>query len=408
MHNTDGNSSKALKSTQSFMYSRVSVAITCFFVMAACISKPDINIPGHIASLENLIVIPVEADPLHDIDLHRVAVYSDTENVLIGQLGMSAVDENGRVYLIDTAQNVIHVYEPNGNYLTKIGGEGDGPGEFRQIREVKTEGDQLHVLDLSNMRISTFDLNNLQFEGDITIPFEFDFSGGYSSFPQSFYIQDSEHFIIHFGVSLSPGETNGDEPTVIGRLMNRESAELSDSKIYEFPAGEVLIRREGSNMYMMVVDYKRQPKIFFTGQHLIYGWTEDLLFKVYNRDGSYSHAIYYPENKIILNRNDVVRNYSDRDEPWRSMVRNDVMPEYWPAFSNALADGDGRIWASLFDENNEIWNWRVLTQKGELFAAFEWPRDKQIIEISNGYIYTRETNDETGLMEIVKYKIELQ
>jgi hypothetical protein len=96
MHNTDGNSSKALKSTQSFMYSRVSVAITCFFVMAACISKPDINIPGHIASLENLIVIPVEADPLHDIDLHRVAVYSDTENVLIGQLGMSAVDENGR------------------------------------------------------------------------------------------------------------------------------------------------------------------------------------------------------------------------------------------------------------------------------------------------------------------------
>lgn len=373
---------------------------------AGCSNEPPVDVPAEIAALDNLLLIPMDARPLHTLYLHRVAIYGDTEDVIIGRLGMLAVDKNGRVYLADVSQSVIHIYKQDGSYLANIGGEGDGPGEFRQIRAIQTEGDQIHILDMSSMRISTYDLNTLMFTGDLTVSFDFDFSGGFSSFPQSFYIKDDEYFIIHFGVSYS-GELNGDEPTVIGRLMNREGGELTEQKLYEFPAPEILIHRDGSSMHMMGMDYKRQPKIFFTGQYMINGWTEDLLFSVYNMDGRYSHAIYQPIDKIKLNRNDVVGIYADRDEPWRSMVRNDNMPDTWPAFSNALADDKGRIWAALFDEDDEIWNWRVFTQDGELYASFNWPREIEIREIRNGFVYTRETNEETGLQEIVKYQIEL-
>ncbi len=383
-----------------------------FFVAASllltgvtgCENEASIDIPDEIAALENLTVLPADAAPVHTIELQKNAVFGDTETILIGRLGMSAVDEHGRVYIADTSQNVIHLFESDGRYLAKIGGEGDGPGEFRQIRAVQAKGDQLHIMDMNNMRISTFDLNTFRFLGDISIPFEFDFSGGFSNIPQSFYIQDADHFIIHFGISFS-GEVNGAEPTLFGRVMNRETEELSEEKLYEFQAGELLIRREGTSTHMMVMDYNRQPKIFFTESHLIHAWTENLLFSLYNRDGSYSHAIYQPKDNIELNRNDVVGIYADRDEPWRSMVRNDNMPDTWPAFSNALADDNGRIWAALFDEDDEIWNWRVYTQDGELFTTFDWPRSKQIREIRNGYVYTLETDEKTGLVEIVKYQI---
>lgn len=119
----------------------------------------------------------------------------------------------------------------------------------------------------------------------------------------------------------------------------------------------------------------------------------------------YVRAIYQPLENRPLNRNEVLNKYADRTEPWRSMVRNDAMPETWPAFSTLLADDENRIWAALFDDDDEIWNWRIFTQEGELYASFNWPRTKQIQEVKNGYVYTRETDEETGLAQVVKYEV---
>src|SRR5687768_9153162 len=49
----------------------------------------------------------------------------------IGQPRSLAVDEAGRVYIVDTKPALIKVFTPDGDLIRTIGGEGEGPGEFR-------------------------------------------------------------------------------------------------------------------------------------------------------------------------------------------------------------------------------------------------------------------------------------
>ncbi len=40
-------------------------------------------------------------------------------------------------------------------------------------------------------------------------------------------------------------------------------------------------------------------------------------------------------------------------------------------------------------------------------SKFEWPRDEPIEVVKNGYMYTRQTEQETGLQQVVRYRIEM-
>jgi hypothetical protein len=55
----------------------------------------------------------------------------DADDVLFGVISAVAVDDDGRVYLLDSQINVVHVFSPEGEFLGEIGREGEGPGEFR-------------------------------------------------------------------------------------------------------------------------------------------------------------------------------------------------------------------------------------------------------------------------------------
>ena len=48
-------------------------------------------------------------------------------------------DEGQRVYVVDDSESEVTVWTPGGALLLSVGGEGDGPGEFR------SRPDQIHV-----------------------------------------------------------------------------------------------------------------------------------------------------------------------------------------------------------------------------------------------------------------------
>ena len=375
---------------------------------AACTNKPNVDIPTEIASLENLTVIEADAEPLHSISLTPTAFYGDTEDVMIGQMGQFSVDETGRVYIADFSQNVIHAYAPDGSYLRQIGREGDGPGEFRRINAIRPGERHLHVLDTGAMRISRFSLDTHTFVGNQTVPFEFKAEGGFVSFPGNFHILSSDHYLIHFGTGFTSAMDNSDvEPKDRGQLLNRATGEFEKGFVYEFRISEAIVHREGSSMSMMSPDYKRRSFTVVNNNQLTHGFSEDLLFKFYDLDGTYLKAVWQPYENPELNRNEVLLEYADRDEPWRGMIRNDKMPETWPAYRHLVLDDENRIWAALYSDEEEMFNWRVFSEEGEFIGTFEWPRNREIREVRNGSAYTRETDEETGLQQVVRYRIEM-
>ncbi|PWN05102.1 6-bladed beta-propeller [Rhodohalobacter mucosus] len=378
--------------------------------LASCSGTPDIEIPEEIASLENLTVISASVEEVPELNPERVARFGDTDEVIIGRMGRVAVDDQGRVYIADGNRYVIHVYEPDGSHLTEIGGEGDGPGEFRRISWVQPHGEFLHVLDGSSLRISRFSLDDYQFVDDVVIPYEMNAEGGYLQYPGTFSVLNPDTYLIHFGVGYSTGGDSAEKPRIGGRVLKREEGNFEEGTVYTFPASEALVRRGEGSVHIMSTDYNRKSHISFDGDNtIIHGWTDDLLFKMHDTNGSYRQAIYVPYQNTSLSRTDVLAEYADREEPWISMVRNDDMPETWPAFDDMLTDDEGRIWVSLFTEDPDTYTWLVLDPESEEAAGkVIRPREWSIIDVRDGFLYARETDEETGLVEVVKYGISLE
>lgn len=67
------------------------------------------------------------------------------------------LDQWGNVYVADTGNNRIVVYDGNGTYLTHWGSLGAGPGQFRQVEDVAIDSDGfIYVTDAFNGRIQKF------------------------------------------------------------------------------------------------------------------------------------------------------------------------------------------------------------------------------------------------------------
>ena len=74
----------------------------------------------------------------------------------LGEPRSIAVDEWGRVYVVDDKPAVIKLFAPDGRFIRTIGREGEGPGEFR-VGFIAVRGEYLVLHDPRVARTSVFD-----------------------------------------------------------------------------------------------------------------------------------------------------------------------------------------------------------------------------------------------------------
>ena len=74
----------------------------------------------------------------------------------LGSPRSMAVDEAGRVYVVDTKPAIIKVYSPDGKMIRTIGREGEGPGEFR-VGFIAVRGGVLALQDPQVARTTLWD-----------------------------------------------------------------------------------------------------------------------------------------------------------------------------------------------------------------------------------------------------------
>lgn len=142
-------------------------------------------------------------------------------------------------------------------------------------------------------------------------------------------------------------------------------------------------------------------------REVIFGETDEVLFKFYGRNGEQIRAFYYPYSNAELQPDDVFMYYEDAGEQVIHAIRSDDHPETWPAFHSLKLDDENRLWVSTIVDDLEIYEWWVLDEGGELMATFTWPRNRELKKVKNGYAYTMERDLETDLQEVVKYKINI-
>lgn len=98
-------------------------------------------------------------NPQISIELVRTIgdVDSDDENLAFNSPADLAIDVAGNIYIADSQNQRIQVFDPEGRYLRTIGRKGQGPGEFMSVRSIDFDGEgRLYVLDNWQRRIQVF------------------------------------------------------------------------------------------------------------------------------------------------------------------------------------------------------------------------------------------------------------
>ncbi|MCW9708199.1 6-bladed beta-propeller [Fodinibius salsisoli] len=389
-------------------------------LILGCASKPGVEVPETVKSLENVTIHTPNAEPSRQIVLDEEVTYEDTEEVTRGIIsGNVVVDSRGRVYIPDFQAKTIYVYNADGSYLDSIGREGKGPGEFQMIWRIRVADDTLHVLGYASQKISVFDLQTMKHIHDMKLSISEEMHQSppwldwtrkkkLSYKPIDFYVRSDGNYLVFFGDEGVGPMNNVEGRTYEVSLYDPTKKKYLKHDLLSFVwTGQTLTDQEEMTV-MFRVPYKRSSRFAYSRQELIHGWTEDLLFKTCNEEGEYQRAFYHPNPEIPLNVEDALAQYQDPGKNIIRAIRNDTLPETWPAFNTIKADDEHRLWVSVFTDDPKIYKWWMLdAENGELLTRFEWPREKRIEVIKSGKLYTRERDKETGLEEIVRYDIKM-
>lgn len=88
-----------------------------------------------------------------------------------------ALDSEGDVYVTDTLNNRVEIFDADGNFISMFGKHGDGPGYFARPKGIAVDGDRhIWVVDTYQDRVQVFDR-----EGRLLI-----YIGGHGGYPGQF------------------------------------------------------------------------------------------------------------------------------------------------------------------------------------------------------------------------------
>jgi|GEM_PF-490600 len=400
----------------------------------SCTAQNEPEIPAHLSSIQNLVIIQPDSEPTSSVELIRDTVINDNQAasmwfkdiVSVGwafggsdwMAGLE-VDDSGKIYVGNRRAMEIQVFDSEGRFLVNTGGVGNGPGEFRGMAEMRIQADQLYVFDFQQFRTTFFSLDPLQVDEVkiASVNRTPDIEELTAWFSTGYKLKDDERFLIKYAneavntVVGSP-DYNLDETRIDKYyIVNREGTVVSE-KLFELKSQAMITADvEGRHLWNMgPVPFLNQPMVYISDDgHILSANSEEALIKMHAPNGDYLRAFYFPREKKSIRRDELLTLYGAGGVENENLLQHAELPEKWPALADIILDDEKRLWIStIADTENLTHEWWVLEENGVLLDKFTWPADQSIDKIKNGYMYTRETDEETGLQQIVRYRVGIE
>jgi len=371
---------------------------------SSCSNHSSEELPDYIQSLENVTVHEIDSTPASSISMAKTIVFGNSDDVQFGRISHIEIDESGNIYASEGSQGneAIYVFDSEGNYVNKIGRPGDGPGEFRSIFDIKIYNNQLFTLDTALLRVQIFNTDDhlLLHEAGLK-PAQWEPSEDQSStFPLNFFVLNDSTLLTAFNHMTSDSYTKSYYHLDLnGNVISNRV--LSQDYIRQLP--------DPGSGHIFFDPFGGRGLIGLSAKNNIYTvWSDELLFKVYDKNGSYLRAFYHPFRNSTLSQNEVLNQalYYNNSEQFKSAIQHHGIPDYWRALEHMILDDENRLWISTITDDRDIYDWWVMDDHGNILAKFELPRNIEIKKVKDDFIYSLRTVEETGLQQIVKYHIE--
>lgn len=399
------------------------VHIACLFLLliafCSCSREPKVpptQLPPEIASLENVTVIPADAEPQFYAIIERERAFGE----IFGQVSFgpspylqSAVDDQGRVIIPNESEKYINVYDSTGARIATLGREGRGPGEFVSLYHMGLIGDEVYAISANNIGINFFSLDSLALSQTLYLEPELEQS-----------IRDSASLLI-----LSPRYYRAvDNRTLLAAyrdydksdtpqdhrlkfyLLTREGRFSSDL-LFVLRSNEKFTLDMGGNfpggggiLTDLPISLKTLVEVDSRGR-IYHARTDTPLVRVRDTTGAYRRALYLDIPRVKARAEEVIA-LADNGDLLKEGIRKLELRPHWPAFDAMFIDDENRLWIATVVEDFDVHQWWVLDPEGDLLTRFDWPRSSKIVDIRNGKLYARETDEEKYVDRIVRYRMD--
>lgn len=379
-------------------------------VHAGCRQLDSREIPEEVRHIENLTYYPSDEEPLYNIELIRENAFGDTDNLFFSNMSSVVADDQDRVYISDFQENRVVVFQSDASFFTSFGQTGSGPGETLQAVSLFIRSDNLYVYDSAESRINVYSI----FSDSLAVP-EYSHTVNITGevwnrvaeprdLPPSLYaVRSDGSFLIRARTTPQVfRESREAQGSIHYHVLNPEDRTVS----------EAIFRQQMQRH--IVTEWFTLPLPFF-GKELMTMSSDDrifsarsnlLLIKEYNPVGQYQRSSYYAFDNAPLYREDAINSLGEIKQ-LQYAIQNIQIPDSWPALHALMTDDEERLWLATIVANKQIYEWWIVHSDGGLLARFDWPREKPIEFVKNGYLYTRET-DQMDIESIVKYRIEME
>lgn len=335
-------------------------------------------------------VAEVHTSELPRLELDHQFLISDSEEIFLQQITEVKSDSKGRIYVPDQRALQIHVFDPDGTYLTSIGRDGSGPGEFQSLLRIYIgPKDQLIAFDVMQARNTIFIENNNSWEAEQIFMIEGHRYGIEST--------DSDGNVI---LRQSPpqypesGAFWYEHELAAGDL---ESGLIEQNILTIKDMGHLVL----DNGYMQQIPFGRTTVVATDPVGNIYlVWNEQFEMAKYNAKMEFidSLSVEIPNQPISSEDN---RDAMDRaGNNFRSLAR-EHMPDSKPVINDMFVDENGNIWLQTFDSPEYF----VLDREGTPLKSFDLQDDLQVVHVDEERLYALKMGDEGYQIHVFDYRL---
>lgn len=326
------------------------------------------------------------------------------------QIGDVVPLSSERLAVADNGAHAVLVFDSAGGLISRIGREGDGPGEFRQINSLAPlPGDSLAVWDMQQFRISVFDSNGtLVHEATIGDLFRETRASWASVHPLAdgdlVFATGTLDWTPHEGASRALSEsreidTDGSGKASYGTFPGTES----------FASG-------GS---VGMVPFGATTTVTTSGNDFIVGTEVTTELRVFGPDGKLERILRWPDHErpLTAGRFQAYVNSALATVPeaqrsaFRSRLNAMPRPKTQPPYGTVLADSEGRVWVGDYPGQESVVglarpsrHWLVFGPDGAIAAQVETPGGFDVKSVRGSDIIGV-YSDQMGVESIRIYRI---
>ena len=306
----------------------------------------------------------------------------------IGRIGPVALLGDDRVLLVDSQSDELYLFDQRNATFDVVGGQGDGPGEFRAISTLSvTPGDTAYAFDRRHRRVSVF-------APDGTLVRSIAIGAAIASdslIPRRVWALASGSFVVQ-GDSPLAGTTESEEARRDQRdvlLLPVDGAGALAGSGTRYRGGYTIRAILSGRGIIIVAPFANVPVATAGGDVVVYGSGIDYELVLSTPDLRPSRIIRWPGWIQALSADVLNATRSEAEAQFRAslperadliveaMFTPELLPETLPALGAALLDDRGRIWVARFQASTARWNqsdaWHVLDPEGTPLARLVLP-----------------------------------